>query len=86
MHGLEDGNISIVLLSLIMILLSREQVCFHVLGARLVVEGEVILCKFRYPSHLSSVQLLWKLEVLEVLMIGPDLHILSGTHKVMAPL
>ncbi len=82
---LENDDIVVVLLSLVMIVASGEQVGLLILGARLVVESEMILCQLGDPSCLSSVQLLGELEVLEILMVHPDFYIFSGAHKVMAP-
>ncbi len=45
----------------------------------------MVLCQLGDPSCLSSVQLLWESEVLEVLVIGPDFHILGGAHEVVVP-
>lgn len=76
----------VVFLSLIMIHMSAEKICFLVGGTGLVMECEMIFCEFSDPASLVSVQLLWLSEILEVLMIYPDLRVLSSSHKVVSPL
>ncbi len=41
---LENGDIAVILVSLVMVLASGKQVGFYVLGTRLVVKREVVIC------------------------------------------
>ncbi len=84
MCRLEDGDITIVFVSLVVVLSLGKQVGLHVLGAGLVMEGEVVFHELGDLVHLSSIQLLRELEVLEVLVIHPDFYVLCGAHEVVA--
>ncbi len=81
----EDGDVIVVLLSLVVVVASRKKVSFLVKGAGLVSKGEVVFGQLSDPSCLSSVQLLWFSEILEVLMIHPDFNVYGGAHEVVAP-
>ncbi len=50
------------------------------------MEREVVLCQFCHPVGLMAVQLLGFSDILEILMICPDLKILSCSHQVVLPL
>jgi hypothetical protein len=51
-----------------------------------VVEGEVEPGEIQWPSCLVVVRLLGNAEILEVLMIGPDLYGVLCTLQVVVPL
>ncbi len=51
-----------------------------------MMKGEVVFCQLGDPSSLSSIHLLGFSEILEVLVIRPDLEILVCAHKVVSPL
>ncbi len=82
---LEDDNVIIILLALIMVIPSREEICLLVKHPGLVLECEMVLRQLCHLARLSLVQLLQFPEVLEVLMICPDFYILSCPHEVMPP-
>ncbi len=85
MGRLKDDNIVIVLLSLVVVITSGEEISFLVLGPRLMMKHEVVLSKLSDPVCLSLVQILRESEILEVLVVHPDFYVLSGAHEVMAP-
>lgn len=85
MRGLENDDFVVILQSLVMITGPGEQISFHVLGARLVMESKVVFHELSDPSGLLSVQLLRKSEILEILVIRPDFYIFLGAHEVMVP-
>jgi len=51
-----------------------------------VVEGEVEPGEIQGPSYLMAVKFLGNAEILEVLVISPDLYGVSRTFQVVAPL
>ncbi len=85
MCGLEDDDVSVVVLALVVVVAVRQQVSLFVESAWFVMENKVVFRRFGHPARLSSVQLLRLSEILEVLMIRPDFEIYGGAHQVVAP-
>ncbi|KIJ04694.1 hypothetical protein PAXINDRAFT_94424, partial [Paxillus involutus ATCC 200175] len=46
---------------------------------------KVIVGEFRNPTSLTTVKFLWLTEIVEVLMIGPDLEGVRSTHQKVTP-
>ncbi len=54
-EGLKDDDVVVVFLPLVVIVSSREEVCFLVEGTGLVLKREVVFREFGYPVCLSSI-------------------------------
>ncbi len=90
-HGFEmfwgqDYYLVIVVLSLVVVCSSRKKVCFLVRGTGFVMKGKMVFCQLGDPSSLSSIYFLRFLEILEVLMICPNLEVLECPHEIVPPL
>ncbi len=82
----QDYYLIIVVLSLVVVCSLREKVCLLVGCASFMMKGEMVFCWLSDPSSLSSVYLLGLSEVLEILVICPDLEVLVCAHEVVPPL
>ncbi len=81
----QDYHLIVIVLSLVMICSARKEVRLLVAGTGFMVKGKMVFCQLGDPSSLSSIYFLGLSEVLEILVIHPDLEILVGAHKVVSP-
>jgi hypothetical protein len=81
----KQSDIFIVILPLVKIWQSQQEIRFGVRRAWFVKEFKVVLLEFCEPASLVVVNFLWLAEILEILVICPYFKRFCSANKVVSP-
>ncbi|KIK93227.1 hypothetical protein PAXRUDRAFT_145543, partial [Paxillus rubicundulus Ve08.2h10] len=74
-------DVFVILLPLRMVWVSRQEVSLEVGAAWTMMQGEIVVGEFCNPTSLTTIKFLWLTEIVDVLMIGPDLKGVRSAHQ-----